>query len=239
MNDVNDQTRRLSYFKLRKVGNNPPLDKNSLPVVYLKNRLPKNKNADIIDIGCGYGHLMQLVKNAGYSNVYGIDIEKESLNYCRKNNLNVEEIVTVQDYAKTTSKKFDFAIMTHVIEHIKKEKVIETLAAVKSLLKKDGVLYIATPNAHSRSGCYWAYEDFTHEHIFTAGSFYYVLKAAGFENVEFVDPDGLENSRFIFLKKLLLNVYKLNATFWDKVTGAAYHPESPKIYNWELKATAS
>jgi len=48
------------------------------------------------------------------------------------------------------------------------------------------------PNAQSPVGCYWAYEDFTHTTLFTAGSLYYVLKMAGFKEITFVDPLCIE-----------------------------------------------
>lgn len=239
MNDINQQTKRDSYFNFRNVKPIQQLDKKGLPVIYLKKILPENKNVEILDIGCGYGNLIQLITNAGYKNVSGIDIEKDALDFCRKNHMNVEEIESITDYAKKTSKKFDFAIMTHVIEHIKKDQIIETLVAIRSVLKENGVLYLTTPNAQARTGCYWAYEDFTHEFIFTSGSLFYVLKAAGFKDIKFIDQDGLENSKFKLFKKILLNLYKFNDKFWNKITGGAYHPASPKIYTWELKVVAS
>ncbi|MBL0306338.1 MAG: hypothetical protein IPQ25_09965 [Chitinophagaceae bacterium] len=81
--------------------------------------------------------------------------------------------------------------MSHVLEHIEKEKIIDTLIHIrKNLLKKGGVFLLMVPNAQSYTGAYWRYEDFTHNIMFTAGSCIYVLKAAGFENIEFIDPDG-------------------------------------------------
>jgi 2-polyprenyl-3-methyl-5-hydroxy-6-metoxy-1,4-benzoquinol methylase len=237
--NIGNTTKRNSYFKYRSFESTTQLDTHSLPVIYLRDKLPKNKDAEILDIGCGYGHLMQLVKNSGYTNISGIDIEKDALGFCKKNKLEVEEVESIQDFAKKTTKKFDFIIMTHVIEHIKKDQVIETLQSIKSILKENGKLYLTTPNAQSRTGAYWAYEDFTHELVFTSGSLFYILKAAGFENIRFIDQDGLENSKFSLLKKLLLSVYKWNDVFWNKITGGAYHPGSPKIYTWELKIIAS
>lgn len=68
----------------------------------------------------------------------------------------------------------------------------------------------------------------------------FVLREAGFENIEFLDIEGLDNSigwkRFI--KKILLNVYLINKNFWNKVTGSSYHRPSPVIFTWELKCVA-
>lgn len=57
------------------------------------------------------------------------------------------------------------------------------------MLADNGIIFISVPNAQSHTGCYWAYEDFTHSYLFTAGSLEYVLRAAGFSNVHIVDAD--------------------------------------------------
>ena len=96
------------------------------------------------------------------------------------------------------------------------------------------------PNAQSNTDCYWAYEDFTHYTLFTAGSLFYVLREVGFTAIEFLDHDGLGNSTGWkkFVKRLLLKAYIKNKLFWNKVTGSAYHQPSPMIFTWELKCLA-
>lgn len=232
-----EETKINSYFKLRNVVPGD-LDQHTLPPIYLDRRLPEDKNAKLLDIGCGFGHLMQAFKNRGYANVTGIDVNTESIDFCKKNDLQVELVADAAEYAAQHPNAYDFATMTHVIEHVPKGKVIDMLSDIKNMLAPGGALYIATPNGQARSGGYWAFEDYTHEVIFTAGSLSYVLRAAGFDDIEFVDKDGLENSRFKLPKKILLSLYRFNSSFWDKVTGAAYHPENPRIDTWELKVIA-
>jgi hypothetical protein len=60
-------------------------------------------------------------------------------------------------------------------------------------------------NVQSNTGSYWAYEYFTHFTLFTSGSIYYVLKMAGFDEIEFVDVECLEGIPFIkrMIKKFL------------------------------------
>ena len=71
-----------------------------------------------------------------------------------------------------------------------KHEIIPLLIKVRSLLTQSGSLLVMVPNAQSNTGSYWAYEDFTHHTLFTAGSLYFVLRQAGFDSVEFVDPDA-------------------------------------------------
>ena len=226
------------YFMLREATAKHENRYPSTPL-YIKENLPKNKTAKILDIGCGYGGFLLQLKHEGYTNIEGIDINEEAVGYCKNKGLHVVKIDSISNFAQTHfSSKYDFIIMTHVLEHIHKQDIITTLISVKSLLTSEGRLYLTTPNAQSRSGTYWAYEDFTHEWIFTSGSLKYVLRAADFSDVQFIDIDGTSNSRFKYIKKVFLWVYKNTNRFWDKITGAAYHPESPNIYTWELKVIA-
>jgi cyclopropane fatty-acyl-phospholipid synthase-like methyltransferase len=206
---------------------------------YIHALLPKHKNAKMLDIGCGFGGFLGQLRHAGYHDLHGIDIYDDAITFCKKEGYKVQKTESIVEFCKSyNGQKFDFIVMTHVIEHIKKSDIIETLTSIRSILSPDGSFYLTTPNAQSRSGCYWAYEDFTHEVIFTSGSLYYVLSAAGFTSVTFVDQDNIENSKIKFIKKILLFLYKKNDHFWNKITGAAYHPKSPNIYSWELKVCA-
>src|SRR6185503_12315942 len=45
----------------------------------ISNFLPKDKEAKIIDLGCGIGGFIKSISQAGYSNIEGIDISEESV----------------------------------------------------------------------------------------------------------------------------------------------------------------
>ncbi len=227
------------YFEYRNVS---PEDYRDFQMPsYLSTVLHGDKNAKILDIGCGFGQMLKWLRNEGYPNIYGVDISKEAVEYCSSAGLNVEEIFNLEEYSNKHPVPFDFIIMSHVLEHIEKQRIIETLSIVKKrLLSKNGKLIIMVPNAQSNTGSYWAYEDFTHTTLFTAGSLLYVLKAAGFEHIKFLDPQGVEGFCFVkkIIKKILLWIYITNKEFWNRVTGSSYHRPSPKIFGYEIKALA-
>ncbi|MBK7370676.1 MAG: hypothetical protein IPJ09_04415 [Saprospiraceae bacterium] len=86
--------------------------------------------------------------------------------------------------------------MSHVLEHIEKINIIDTLITIKSyLLAESGSFVVMVPNAQSVTGAYWMYEDFTHTTLFTSGSIYYVLKSQpknGFQkNILFLESKNL------------------------------------------------
>ena len=101
-------------------------------------------------------------------------------------------------------------------------------------------MLIAVPNAQSNTGSYWAYEDWTHTVLFTTGSLFYVLRAAGFANIEFIDIDcTLEISKIKALIRIFfLIIYKTQIRFWNIITGSSYHQPSLEIFSYEIKAKA-
>ena len=132
--------------------------------------------------------------------------------------------------------------MTHVLEHIEKNKIISTLIYIRErLLTEEGALLLAVPNAQSNTGVYWYFEDFTHNFLFTTGSLLYVLKASGFNTIKFLDSYQLEESKSVikrFAKRFFLKIYIFNKMFWNKVTTSSYHRPSPMIFSYELLCLA-
>ena len=200
----------------------------------------KDKNKLILDFGCGFGQLLGALLEDGYNNVSGYDIEPDAITHCQKSGFTM--LGVTQNALETISSKYDFIIVSHVLEHIPKPEIIPQLKKLRSMLAPRGELYIAVPNAQSNTGAYWAYEDFTHHTLFTAGSLFFVLKQAGFNNLQFIDPDCLEQSTSSLkrlIRKVLLEVYKWNYAFWNKITSSSFHHPSPQIFSYEIKVLAT
>jgi 2-polyprenyl-3-methyl-5-hydroxy-6-metoxy-1,4-benzoquinol methylase len=190
-----------SYFEARKIS--PEFYKNYKLPYYLSNRLPKDKSLPILDFGCGFGQTLLALRDLGYENIIGCDVDDEAIKYCISQGLKVENCTNLNEFVVKYENKFDMVLMLHVLEHFPKTEIIQTLSKIKKVLKKQGKIIIVVPNAQSSTGVYWAYEDFTHELIFTSGSLYYVLKMAGFEEIEFIDIIALKDCQL--LKRLLKN----------------------------------
>jgi 2-polyprenyl-3-methyl-5-hydroxy-6-metoxy-1,4-benzoquinol methylase len=213
---------------------------------HLQTILPADKNATLLDIGCGFGQFLFELKSQGYKNICGVDISNDAIQACIQKGMDVELLGleknnSLVEYLKNEKRSFDFISMMHVLEHTSKKEVINLLALIRTKLSAEGFLYLTVPNAQSNTGCYWAYEDWTHETLFTAGSLLYVLKSAGFKKIELIDVDCLSEISSPLkrtLKKVLLRIYDLKVSFWNKVTGSSFHKPSPKVYSYEIKITA-
>ncbi len=224
-----------SYFEYRQVD---PIDyRDFILPTYLKNALGRDLNARILDFGGGFGQMSNAIRSAGYKNVELLDISSPALAHSRSIGLTCYD-GNEPGFYEAHQETYDFVILSHVLEHFPKDEAMAVLGKIRSVLKQGGSIIVMVPNAQSNTGAYWAYEDFTHYTMFTSGSLHYVLRAAGFREVVFLDPDCLEGSvwyRKLF-REILLKLYRANYTFWNKVTGSSTHIASPSIFSYEVKA---
>ena len=226
------------YFEYRQVD---PLSQEDFSTPsYLLNVI-SGVDSKILDFGCGFGRLSMALKNSGFNNIEGADISFETIKYCLDKGIDCHNLEEEKDFFEKHIGAYDYVIMSHVLEHVPKEEMVDLLKKIMSIIKLDGKLIVMVPNAQSSTGAYWAYEDITHHTLFTSGSLYFILRCAGFKHVDFLDIDctiGLPIWKAL-PRKFLLNVYKLNKHFWNKVTSSTYHYSSPAIYSFEIKAVAS
>jgi SAM-dependent methyltransferase len=111
------------------------IDKKNLKKLLFK----ENKKIKILDVGCGIGDNLELIKSWGFINVYGTDIAPEMVEVCNLKNLNV---VLDQDLLEDN---FDLILFSHVIEHIKYPDIIKFFEHYFSKTKKNGKIIIITP----------------------------------------------------------------------------------------------
>ena len=237
--NTNENIKQTEYFNNRQV-DAKYYSQYVLPK-YLRASLPSNKNIKVLDIGCGFGQFLFALKQMDYTNLTGIDINDESINECKSKGINAIQINDIREFARNSTEKYDIIIMSHVLEHIDKDIIIDTLAHIKKYLLSDGGKFLLmVPNAQSYTGAYWRYEDFTHTTMFTAGSCIYTLKSAGFSEINFIDADGTTYMNFIkkIIIKSLLFFHKKREDFWNLVLQTSYHKPSPRIYSFELKVEA-
>ena len=227
-----------NYFEYRQVkpGNYTGF---ALPP-YLSSVFSTVPNPRVLDFGCGFGQMLNALRDAGVAEAEGLDIEPEAIKFCRSQGLHCIDGLANPNFYRERSGYYDFIVMSHVLEHFPKEEIIPQLERLKGLLKPEGALVVMVPNAQSNTGAYWAYEDFTHYLLFTSGSLYHVLRAAGYRDIEFLDVEctaGLPAWKR-FLKRALLKIYVVNYRFWNRITSSAVHQPSPIVFSYEIKALA-
>ena len=131
---------RISYIKNNII--------NSFKIKNKKKPLEKTK---ILDIGCGGGLLSEPMCRLG-ANVTGIDASQKNISiakiHAKKGNLNINYICTSPEKMKS-NEKFDVILNMEIIEHV--EDINFFLEACSKLLKKNGIMFVATLNKTLKS----------------------------------------------------------------------------------------
>lgn len=177
-------------------------------ILEFRNMLPKDKNAKILDVGCGGGFLIQLLMELGYKDITGIDISPEQVDFAKNKGLPV--ICTdALDFLKKNKEKFEVIIATDLIEHLNKSEIMDLLGSIYGALTPKGYALIRTGNASSMYGITIRYIDFTHEIAFTENSLRQILLASGFIQINITDnkaPFGLKPRRL--LRWVILKIWR-------------------------------
>jgi len=145
--------------------------------------LPNNRDARIIEIGCGYGRNLQAMQKLGYDNVRGIDISEEQIAYARSRlgltNVEVGDAVAALEGAEET---YDAILLLDVLEHLELAYSVRLIQAVRSALKPGGIFVIQVPNAMSplSPNRHW---DITHLRAYTTHSMEQNLRLGGFSEM--------------------------------------------------------
>ena len=180
---------------------------NPIRIKYIKENIIKNfnikhsnkplKNINLLDIGCGGGLLSEPMCRLG-ANVTGIDASEKNINvakfHAKKNKLKIDYKISSPEKLKTL-KKFDVILNMEIVEHV--ENIDIFIEQSSKLLKKNGVMFIATLNKTLKS------------YLFAIIGAEYILKwlPIGTHDWEkFVKPGDLIN----ITKKNNLELKKLN-----------------------------
>ena len=134
---------------------------NPIRIKYIKDNIVKDfnikpsnkpfKNINILDIGCGGGLLSEPMCRLG-ANVVGIDASKKNIEiakfHAKKSKLKIDYKVASPEKLKTQV-KFDVILNMEIVEHV--EDINFFIKKSSKLLKRDGVMFVATLNKTLRS----------------------------------------------------------------------------------------
>ncbi|MFA5967470.1 MAG: class I SAM-dependent methyltransferase [Patescibacteria group bacterium] len=170
---------------------------------YFGRFLPKDKNAKIIDLGCGSGGLVYWLQHSGYQNSSGIDTSTEQIGTAQKLGISQIHQADFKEFLKNKPMAYDVMVMRGVIEHFTKEEVLDILDLIYRSLKDGGILIAQTLNAESPFSGRGLYGDFTHETSFTEGSIYQALLVSNFKNIQVFPTRPVVHGLKSFLRAVL------------------------------------
>lgn len=123
-----------------------------------------DRDGSIVDVGCANGGLLMALKELGFHRLLGVDPSPQCVENTKR--LGIDAAVgSLFDLSDVRSRgPFDLVILSHVLEHV--QDVRGGVAAVASLLRDGGLLYVEVPDAARYAEFVHApFQDFNTEHI--------------------------------------------------------------------------
>ncbi|MEI6423715.1 MAG: methyltransferase domain-containing protein [Lentisphaerota bacterium] len=181
------------------------------------NTVIHDKNAEIIDVGCGNGQLLLELRKLGFSNITAFDPSQKCIRTIQQLGING---VVGSIFDITSSMQYDTIILSGVLEHIC--NVTKLMKTLKSLSKPGGLLLVCVPDA-SR---YRDYDTVPYDYF-------------NIEHINHFDETSLINLGF-FHGLQVVNFFKTTISFLNAeqpVIFCAYRNEGNAATDWRRYST--
>lgn len=161
---------------------------------FLNEYLGEGQN--VLDIGCGFGTLLYIMKKEKKANVFGVELGNLDIKAAKEfYGLDVFR-GSLETFAAKEENwgKFNIVIMHHTLEHL--PEPVASLEQIKKLLKPEGILYIGVPNLMNIKKRPEIFFQRAHPFSYSPHSLKLMLAKAGFEIIKFNKnagyPGGME-----------------------------------------------
>ena len=147
-----------------------------------------NTTLTVLDVGCGDGFFMEILRNLGFESIYGIDVSQPLLEKARRKGFH---IVEGSVYDLTASGEVDVILLWDVLEHLENPGL--AITKIYDVLKEEGILYLIVPvydSISNRLGRLFKRKkkiqearahDQTHLHAFSTNALIWLLKSHQFD----------------------------------------------------------
>ncbi len=145
--------------------------------------LPKRPSGRLLDVGCGNGEFLLTAASCGWQGL-GLELDQAALDIATAAGADVlradiSALGQLNDH-------FDYITLSHIIEHL--HDPVALLRSCYRLLRKDGSIWLETPNidscGHQRFGpCWRGIEAPRHLVLFNLHSLRRLLREIGFEQI--------------------------------------------------------
>lgn len=149
---------------------------------YIKQVNMGTENFLILDVGCGRGEWLELLREEGYT-AKGVEINKVMVDMCRQRGLDVVEANAI-DYLRSQKPSSIGAITGfHFVEHLSLRELILFFDECLRVLVPHGMVIFETPNPENLIvGAYTFHFDPTHQFLLTPESLSFIAQQKGFTN---------------------------------------------------------
>jgi SAM-dependent methyltransferase len=144
------------------------------------------------------------LQEAGYRKATGVETSPDQVEFARR--LGVRSVIAgdlLSFLRESRSEIFDVVAAIDVIEHFRKDEVLEIMDQVHRVLRPGGKMIVHVPNAEAIFGSRIFWSDFTHEMAFTREGLRQLTCACGFKSVEFSEDLPVVHSFKSLMRRIL------------------------------------
>lgn len=139
--------------------------------------------ARVVDLGCGRGEWLELMRENGVQNL-GVDNNQVFLAECRNRGLAVEDADAIDWLVAQPDASVSGVTSLHLVEHLPFGRVVEMVAQCFRVIHPGGLLLLETPNPENLLvSTYGFYMDPTHRNPIPPEMLQWLVAEMGFESV--------------------------------------------------------
>lgn len=122
--------------------------------------LPADRDATVLDVGCGPGRVLAFLAARGYRRIEGFDRDPDAVRTAQSR---VTAPITVEDdwarFLDGRAGAFDLIVLKDVIYYLPRAQAVDALRAVRRALKPGGRVIVEVFNGAAYTGPFVAYKD--------------------------------------------------------------------------------
>ncbi|HOP48059.1 MAG TPA: methyltransferase domain-containing protein [Desulfobacteraceae bacterium] len=150
---------------------------------YVDEVIQRAGGGKILDIGCGRGEWLELLKEEGYD-AKGVDINRAMVRLSLELGLDVDESDALDCLKDIPDKSLSAVTGFHIIEHLDFKRLIALFDESLRVLKPGGLVIFETPNPENLIvGAFSFYRDPAHRNPLVPESMQFFFEQRGFNNV--------------------------------------------------------
>ena len=145
--------------------------------------MPQDRDARILVVSCGPGYLVNVLAQAGYKSVVGIDSDPGKVEHARRHGLPCE-VAEAFGYLERSRGEFDVIIPEQELNHLTHQETIEFLQLCHAALRPGGrIIVYAMNGANPLVGSENLAHNIDHFYLVTEYSLTQLLELGGFRQV--------------------------------------------------------
>lgn len=154
--------------------------------VYLPILERANVTEDVLDIGCGRGEWLELLRESGRKGL-GIDHNPVFINRCQGLGLDVVQRDAIAYLSELPDASLNTITSFHLVEHLPFKVLMQLLDQMARVLRPGSPLILETPNPENfMVGSHTFYADPTHRNPIPSATLQFLLESRGLTNIEVI-----------------------------------------------------